>query len=523
MGHNAHLVLTVFKRYGQRQSYDALRALVISATDKEIATFDEFGVGVHFCDVEFCTRCSDGILLMPLSAGRDSDSSGGSTTTDCSSDAQKMGEVGCVSGDKQHLQQEVDAAVFVPGTAYSAASDSDSGRCTTTPGVPVGPGHMFTDERAATTTENEDILCCTGKAGVLLHTSDASSKEEAAAFSAFPQDSAAAAVGDASGHNVSGGGGGMTSHPAPACAVDLSMVVDAHRLDVTPMSPKRGGRAAATAAVALTAGTGLRYGNSGTSNLSSGVGQMGSGDDGGGCRRAGRPSEELIGDSIGGNPWGHAYGAAAGGRVGRGGELGGDGNGDMRDGRPSFAAHQPKQPSSRHPAPFSPTELEHEHQDEKTHQFLDALMWPQPGFDQHALRSTMPLPSAGAESAGAAGAAYSVNDNPRFFSGGLEEASETIITRRDAYGGSNGGLPRGGTASDEGGYGKHHPCHDLQQDEQAMMLAEERNIDVADSCGSGRQDGGDGDMIMGRNVVGGAAGNYRDPNSDDLVGMLLED
>ncbi|CAM9478937.1 unnamed protein product, partial [Hapterophycus canaliculatus] len=66
--HNAHLALTAFRRYGQRKPYDALRTLVVAATEKEIATFDEFGVGIAICDSEVCWRCSDTILEMPVSA-----------------------------------------------------------------------------------------------------------------------------------------------------------------------------------------------------------------------------------------------------------------------------------------------------------------------------------------------------------------------------------------------------------------------------------------------------------------------
>jgi len=62
-----HLALTVFKLYDQRKSYDAMRSLVVTATGKEIAPFDEFGVGVALCDSKFCAYASDILLSLPVS------------------------------------------------------------------------------------------------------------------------------------------------------------------------------------------------------------------------------------------------------------------------------------------------------------------------------------------------------------------------------------------------------------------------------------------------------------------------
>lgn len=73
--HNAHMMLTVFKLYGQRKSYDDLRQQVVMATKNEMATFDEFGVGVPICDTHLCAMTSDIMLEMPISRSPDGDGS----------------------------------------------------------------------------------------------------------------------------------------------------------------------------------------------------------------------------------------------------------------------------------------------------------------------------------------------------------------------------------------------------------------------------------------------------------------
>ena len=74
--HNAHLVLTVFKLYDKRTSYDQLRDQLITATENEVATFDDFVMGVPICDTHLCIMTSDVILGMRASPSS-SDSGGG--------------------------------------------------------------------------------------------------------------------------------------------------------------------------------------------------------------------------------------------------------------------------------------------------------------------------------------------------------------------------------------------------------------------------------------------------------------
>eukprot|EP00903_Cladosiphon_okamuranus_P013676 g12737.t1 len=88
--HNAHLALTVFKLFGKRDSYDALRDELVSATSNEIATFDDFGVGVHICDTPLCFTTSDVMLMMPTTP-LDSDSSGGGPAPAGPSDTALLG------------------------------------------------------------------------------------------------------------------------------------------------------------------------------------------------------------------------------------------------------------------------------------------------------------------------------------------------------------------------------------------------------------------------------------------------
>ncbi len=63
----AHLAMTAFKLEGRRASYEAMRSLIVTINERDIPSFDEFGVGITVCDLPICITASDFMLEVNLS------------------------------------------------------------------------------------------------------------------------------------------------------------------------------------------------------------------------------------------------------------------------------------------------------------------------------------------------------------------------------------------------------------------------------------------------------------------------
>ncbi|CAB1109583.1 unnamed protein product [Ectocarpus sp. CCAP 1310/34] len=117
--HNAHLALTAFRLYNRRKSFDALRALVVAATEQAMATFDEFGVGVAICSTDVCWMCSDTIFTTGISpsCGGGGGGGGGDGRRICSiSSVSSVGSTGGGCGES--------AAPSLPGSVKELGGEA---------------------------------------------------------------------------------------------------------------------------------------------------------------------------------------------------------------------------------------------------------------------------------------------------------------------------------------------------------------------------------------------------------------
>ena len=97
------MTLAVFKLYDKRKSYDDVRSLVVTATGEELATFDEFGMGVALCDPKLCVLHCNMILSALVSPSSSGASSAAPRWTD---GAKGVGERYLCQGEQQQQQQQ---------------------------------------------------------------------------------------------------------------------------------------------------------------------------------------------------------------------------------------------------------------------------------------------------------------------------------------------------------------------------------------------------------------------------------
>ena len=97
--------MTAFKRGDRRASYDALRSLVVTATEKKIPSFDECVVDIAICDAQVCCSISGILFKIPFSAPSHGGNSAASNWPD---GAQGLGKTEHVSQfeEEQHRQQQ---------------------------------------------------------------------------------------------------------------------------------------------------------------------------------------------------------------------------------------------------------------------------------------------------------------------------------------------------------------------------------------------------------------------------------
>ncbi len=126
----------VLKLGGRRTSYEAMRSLIVTATDRDIPSFDELRAGITICDLPLCSRMSNVLFDMSFSTP----GCGGSSTARGGPDgADGLGEAKHVLQGEDHQQQldrmdsaaplmvALDAGLFPGGvkTAYGTAAGAE--------------------------------------------------------------------------------------------------------------------------------------------------------------------------------------------------------------------------------------------------------------------------------------------------------------------------------------------------------------------------------------------------------------
>lgn len=79
--HVAHVSMALYRLYGRREAYDALRELFARTIDQETPSFDDIGPKARFCDLPVCAMHLEKLLKMeaPQPGGGSTGSSAGST------------------------------------------------------------------------------------------------------------------------------------------------------------------------------------------------------------------------------------------------------------------------------------------------------------------------------------------------------------------------------------------------------------------------------------------------------------
>eukprot|EP00752_Nemacystus_decipiens_P006849 g6151.t1 len=132
--HVAHVSMAVYRLYGRREAYDALRQLFARTIGANTPSFDEIGPSAHFCDLPVCAMHLEKLLKMePPHPGGGSNGSVGSTTGSWGSSAG-----GLLEGGGAFAGVRVGAGVGTDGATSGGVNLSEQGG--TQPGMGVGMG-----------------------------------------------------------------------------------------------------------------------------------------------------------------------------------------------------------------------------------------------------------------------------------------------------------------------------------------------------------------------------------------------
>jgi len=516
------MAMTAFKLDGRRASYEAMRSLITNATEREIPSFDAYGVGIAICDLPICFNTSDILLeahhLSPPSHGSSSAARGWPDGVEGLAGTEHV-----CQGEERHQSPHPPLVVAPtlhgvknPDTAALPASDTDS-ISTTSSSNGNGQGEPAAARKrplvvAGPATEDEEERACREEEQAPLGRS-----VPEAAWPACLERPGSMMRGFSHDGDARGGGSGLDS------GVGLERVdgqqqqqqqeeeQQRDRLDIdASLREVRGGglglgvveqACGAAAAAAAAAGAGPRYGSTDTSELRVMDGRW---DGGGGW--AGQRGQEGYANN-------HTCGAA----LGKGGAGVGDG-GVSRSGYLSLDSHQLHERGDQ-PAPFifgdigsvvesSCTEaaatMRHHHdhelcQDREARSIgvaaAGGVLPCAPGDHQHMLSRSLEQWAGGGGGAAAASLGPEVAHYPRKL-GGYPHPCEAL--QEDGVEGRSNSCDMvvfGGSGANRGSGDCFGPSHELER----------RNGAQPPTYGGGEQGGG------------GAQ------ESSDLASLLLED